>query len=316
MSSTRPPRPSPRKPFLGRGGYTLVELVVALLIAGIFSIAMFNFLRNQTRFMAVESAQEEVNQNLRGALEVIASELRALPPAALLEGTDNSIQFLMPRAWGVACSSVGNIIVRAVFPQLPAGMVTTGVQNANVTSLIADQQLQQGALITDPAPATRPAPDWETGNGGARSQVASIANYAATGGDCAANGATPGTTQGYQFNGVNLPAVVRGKPVILATVVEYDAAESEDDGFVWVRRGNGQPGAQQPLAGPIPDDASLQFVYYNTTTGGPMAAPGNDATLLDDVRRIKVLLTTRSRSEAYGGVQTRQDSVTVYLRNQ
>ena len=316
MSSTRPPRPSPRNAALGRGGYTLVELVVALLIAGIFSIAMFNFLRNQTRFMAVESAQEEVNQNLRGALEVMASELRALPPAAILRGDANRIQFLMPRAWGAACWSNASTIVDAVFPQLPAGMVTTGVQNANVTSILVDQQPLSGALITAPAPAARPAAVWASGNAAGRSQVASITAFGSTTGNCTANGATAGTTQGYRFTGVNMPAVVRGKPVLLATVVEYDAAESTADGLVWVRRGNGQAGSQQPLAGPIPDDASLQFVYYSTTTGAPVAAPGTNAALLAAVRRIKVVLTTRSRSEAYGGMQTRQDSVTVYLRNQ
>lgn len=316
MSSTRPLRPSPRNAALGRGGYTLVELVVALLIAGIFSIAMFNFLRNQTRFMAVESAQEEVNQNLRGALEVIASELRAVPPAAIVQGDANRIQFLMPRAWGAACWSNASTMVEAVFPQLPAGMVPLGVQNANVTAVLADSQALSGALITAPAPAARPAALWVSGNAAGRSQVASIATINAAAGNCADNGATAGTTQGYRFTGVNMPKVRRGKPVLLTSVVEYDAAQSTADGLIWVRRGNGTAGSQQPLAGPIPDNASLQFVYYNTTTGAPTAAPGNNAALLSAVRRIKVLLTTRSRSEAYGGVQTRQDSVTVYLRNQ
>ena len=62
------------------GGFTLVELLVALVISGVLMATVFQILTGQSRAVAVQGAREESQQNVRGALEIVASELRTAVP--------------------------------------------------------------------------------------------------------------------------------------------------------------------------------------------------------------------------------------------
>ena len=99
-------------------GFTLVEVMVALLIALILSGVVFQLIRGQSRFVTVQSAREEVQQNTRGALELMASELRSIEPGGLVETDSNSVTFLLPRAWGLYCGGTATQM-SAVFPVPP-----------------------------------------------------------------------------------------------------------------------------------------------------------------------------------------------------
>jgi prepilin-type N-terminal cleavage/methylation domain-containing protein len=290
-------------PHRNRQGFTLVELMISAVLAGIFAIIVFQLLRGQSRFVALEGAREEVQQNVRGALDVMSAELRAVPPAGLLEGTANRIQFLLPRAWGVSCGAGVAGSATVLFPSLPSTTVPTGA--------VSGSWGMMGNVGTVAAPVWQAS----TAIGGARSTVASLATAATTAAPCNTM-ASSGSVQGVTVTGAGLPIVPQGNPVFLFNVVQYDVGDADGSGLQWLQRGSGAAGSQQPLAGPLPAATSLRFVYYDTPNGAAVAAPATTAASLAAIDRVQVFLTTRSRTAASGSVQTQTDSVMVYLRNQ
>ena len=85
--------PDPRRP-LGRGGFTLIEILVALLISGLVVSSIFQVLQGNGRFVEMQSAREEVQQNARAALDLIAGDLRGVPPTAITVMQPGTIRFL------------------------------------------------------------------------------------------------------------------------------------------------------------------------------------------------------------------------------
>src|SRR5215213_8679610 len=108
MSSSSPAR--------GRAGFTLIEVLVALVLAVMLGGVIFQVVQGESRFAMVQSAREEVQQNSRGALEIVASELRAAQPAGLVSAYVNSITFLLPRVWGISCGDGDGANLSVVFP--------------------------------------------------------------------------------------------------------------------------------------------------------------------------------------------------------
>src|SRR5688572_28851170 len=60
-------------------GFTIIELLIALVISGILALSIFEVVSNESEFVSLQSQREEVQQNTRASLELIASELRTIP---------------------------------------------------------------------------------------------------------------------------------------------------------------------------------------------------------------------------------------------
>ena len=54
-------------------GFTVVELMVAIVLTGILATIMFQLMQGQGRFAGLQDARQEVQQNDRGALDLITS---------------------------------------------------------------------------------------------------------------------------------------------------------------------------------------------------------------------------------------------------
>jgi prepilin-type N-terminal cleavage/methylation domain-containing protein len=77
---------------LNRAGFSLIELLVALMISGLLATVMFQLMSGQGRFVEIQSAREEVQQNSRAALDLIGNDLRTLPGGeSLVRADDDSI---------------------------------------------------------------------------------------------------------------------------------------------------------------------------------------------------------------------------------
>lgn len=277
-----------RKPARARrdGGFTLVEILVSLVIVTIFATILFQLVRGQGTFVAVQGGRSEAQQNARGALEIIGADLRVASPQALVEGRDNSITLNVPRAWGVVCTATATQIV-AVFPVVPGTMITT--INAN-TGITADENPVENVA------AFR--------SSGTLSAVAAI--------DTAGSGCSAlGVVQVYRFTGSNFPAGRAGEAMFVHDRITYDVATGSDN-LPWIRRTHGTD--QQPLAGPLDNATDLRFKYLNMSST-VVGAPGTDAATLRQVGRIRVDVATRSRHRVNGMFQTERDSITISLRN-
>lgn len=277
-----------------RGGFTLVEVLVALLISTVLAAVIFQMMSGQSRIVAVQSAKEEAQQNVRGALEVISSELRGAVPAGILAAEAQSLTFMQPRMWGFVCGGAGNTVT-ALFPVTGAIVPTPG----EATGVVVNR----GTLAT---PDWAPAPPL-------RVQVTRIQDVGGpAAGDCAALSAS-GSLRAYEIDapGIGLLAVPQ-RTVMVYTMTRYNLAEI--GGAWWLQRSNGMDDGQyvlQPLAGPV-EPGKVGFTYFgndpNAALATPVGTPG-------DVRMVRVQVVTNSTQTLNGRTQRDSGAVTVMLRN-
>lgn len=277
-------------------GFTLIELLVALVISGILAGVIFQLLQGQSRFSAVQNTQMEVQQNSRGALELITSELRGVGPDGLREAGPDRIRFFAPRVWGVVCDELSILpgVVRVRFPGLAFpddfrwGDARWGIAVEYPTTF--SWRFVQGA--------SRPA--------------------APSGNSCGALGAAQvGDTLAFDLVGTALPplgAEGRGQAAYVYEDVLYDIAQRTVNGREenWIRR-NGEY-----LAGPIvdPDQGpGLAFRYYLNGSSVPSTSPTIASTDLGQVTRIMVVVGAEGRAASTSSSQISTDSTLVDLRN-
>ncbi|MBW3655471.1 MAG: prepilin-type N-terminal cleavage/methylation domain-containing protein [Gemmatimonadetes bacterium] len=275
-----------------RAGFTLVEVMVALVLGALLVGFVLQFVTGQTRIASRQTAREEVQQNARGALEVVASDLRGAIASGLILGEERQIRFMLPRRWGVVCSGNGSTQTTAVFPILPGDAIPVGTgtglivlsagSNTWVPAVptLATVTARAGASLTDPAGCGPLSPS--------------------------------GQVEAFTFTGANHPAVTRGDRIAVYQLVRYDVGVSQ--GRNWLRRSSGtgiDDGSMQPLAGPVD---SVAFAYLGGTPAVEMAPPGAGAATAG-VKMIRFGIKTSSRSSVNGAPVTESGSIAVQIRN-
>jgi len=286
-----------------RGGFTLVEVLVALVLAVLLGGVIFQVVQGESRFATVQSAREEVQQNSRGALEILASELRAAQGAGLVSADTNSISFLLPRVWGISCGGGTNTALPVIFP----------AAGGSVFDLNSASGLM-GNTGTKAAPVWGPSPN-PTASNRARDITLTALNPAlgVDGNACASIRSTADASnlmKAYTVGGTNIPIVPAGNTVYLYQLVTYTVDVSNGEYWIYRTLGSGSP---QPLAGPIDGANGLALAYY-TSAGAGIAAPIADLPTLTTVARIGVTVKTRSRTQGNANLtDTQVTSIT--LRN-
>ncbi|MBW3570281.1 MAG: prepilin-type N-terminal cleavage/methylation domain-containing protein [Gemmatimonadetes bacterium] len=281
-------------PSLGRRGFTLAELLISLVLGALIIGVVLQFVTGQTRLTAMQSGREEVQQNARGALEMVASDLRGAISAGVERGDADAIEVMLPRRWGLVCGQTGTTRTVVLFPTI-AGQPTPVGADAGLL-------LRAGAGAWQPALPTR-----------ATVLQATEVDPAVA----CANLNPSGNVVAFQLDGANHPGVAAGSTAALYQRVRYDVRTSR--GAQWIHRSNGMTtgGAwnMQPLAGPVDADAGgVSFTYFTGTPPVALAnAPGVNASTSN---LSQVRLRVRMKSRAGGTTpQVEFDSATVQLRN-
>jgi prepilin-type N-terminal cleavage/methylation domain-containing protein len=280
-----------------RGGFTLVEVLVALVLGTLLVGIVLQFVVGQSRFAATQAGREEVQQNLRGALEIVGSELRGTVASGITLADDQAIEFLSARRWGIVCGTAAGTQTTVIFPaNVPAPAPPTG----SAAVLMVFNETTSAWL---PAAGANPA------------TITAAQAVPATGAPCNGVG-TEGPVVAFQLTGANHPAGTAGFRVVVGERVRYDLGSV--GGSRWLRRSNGLVGTQftmQPLAGPVDVDA-VRFSYFAGAPGAapaPIGAPGFGAPGAQ-LRMVRFVVRTTSR-QATGLTHSKQDSVTVQIRN-
>lgn len=165
-AANRPPRPA--------GGFTLVELLAGLALAGIVAAAVVGVLLGQHDFYAGSAARTHARQGMRAAADVISSELRMASPHDLLSAGPDSVSVradvLRAVVCGPASAPAGALAVYAfdtvTNPNLPAGFRgyafsdprTDAWRHADGARLDVSPGAGRSACVASGAPAG--AADW------------------------------------------------------------------------------------------------------------------------------------------------------------
>lgn len=271
--------------------------MAALVISGIVVGALFQLLAGQGRFVEMQSAREEVQQNTRAALELIGSELRTVASgAALVRATSDSITFRSPRLWGVVCAVTGPTTLDIAVPAIAAMSYSVNNGTGVVVNL-----------------GTAAAPLWSTAVGvtGIGSAAGSCNGVALAGGVERRSVTVAATPE----NGGTTPVI--GNNLYLYDQVTYRTGTSSSVPGVWIQRRLGDAsGGNQPMAGPVEGGgAGLSFAYFSDASAGPLPTPIADPTAREGVSRVMVVVQAISRNSIGNSQQSKADTVVISLRN-
>jgi prepilin-type N-terminal cleavage/methylation domain-containing protein len=234
-----------------RRGVTLIELLIAMIVASILGGALLTLMMAMNRFEEREEGLRGARRAGRSALNSLASDLRMVDPEWGIEAaTATSITLRIPYAMGLTCASTATLQTIMLMPVDSVALVQAGlsgyasrgsggVMTANTTTL--------ALTFSGSVPAACTTAGMQT-----------IA---------AGNGETNAITRPITLGGSGMTVVSAGTPVLLYRRVRYYFGASAQSGIAgrnalwrdWLDDGAGAT----ELAGPF--DATAAFRFYNTS---------------------------------------------------
>ena len=295
---------------MSRRGFTMVELLVALVLLGLVSAALYRVLVNNQRLYFAQTQRIDLSQNIRAATNILPAEFRELDAfdGDILAMSATSIQIRAMRWLSFVC----------VTPGLPLAFTMTvrggqtgqpmyyGARNINATD---------GLLIyLDGDPTTRTDDYWVPAT------ITAIGVGGVGGATCPAAGAVTAAQQPatqITFNGTFVAgtnvanAIPVGAPVRGYETVTYQLYKPATD-TLWYIGFQPQGGTMQPLIGPILANG-LTFTYYNAT--GAVTAVRTQVARIDITVRARTTSAVRKGGMQAAAVIVDSVSTSVALRN-
>ena len=286
---------------LRRRGFTLVELMIAIVLLGIVSTALYKVLLNNQRTFAAQTQRIDLQQNIRAAATILPAEFRELDAA------DGDITAMS--ATSITIRAMRQLAIICTAPVLPAGATMTfTVRQAPFYGNIQNFSANDSILIYyEGNPGTRADDRWILGKVTINPTNLNCPDAAPKPGFLVT--ATP-TWPAAPFNVAG--AITAGAPVRGFSTVTYSLWQSPSDNQYYLAQT--AAGSTQPLVGPLNGAAGLSFVYYDST--------GTTVTALPTiVRMIEIRVRGRTaqviRQATDPALAYKQDSVIsrVALRN-
>ena len=281
----------------GRRGFSLVELIVAVLVASVIGTALVVTLRNQERFYSSATEIVGLRSQLRDAGDVLVSDIRGAAVAryGLQLMTDTAAEFFATLGSSIICVSPGG---RTLF--LPPATLSSGTV---LTSLLASPDTGDLALIYSMPGGNPDSARW------VESRISSFASRSLATSCPASSGFTSSMDAAAGRTGFALTLPVapsagirKGAPVRFLRRGRYSLYRSSDgDWYLGYRRcnaiGRSVCTTVQPVSGPY-----LSYSRNGAGTGGLAFRyfDGNGVELLDaslspTIARIDVVLRGETR---------------------
>ena len=294
-------------PLLARRGYTLIELLIALVLLGMVSGAIYKVLVNNQRLYLAQTQQIDLQQNMRAAAAILPAEFRELDAAdgdiRAMSATSITIRAMRLLGWACLTPPLGGGI-----GQLTLTVRKTPMYGTRQTFSINDSLL----VYWEGNPTTRADDIWLP------AQIKTV-----TPGAVCTQDTLGAINQGYtltmQPQWINNPglnvngAITRGAPVRGFDVVKYSVFQSPTDNNYYLGQQNmTQGGAMQPVIGPLTGANGMTLSYYDSI--GTVTADSSK------VAQIQIILRARTASpirNASGVQAPKVDSMVtrVALRN-
>ena len=282
-------------PVLERRGFTLVEMMVALLLLGIISVGIYGVLVKNQQLYVTQSQKIDVQQNLRAGSAILPAELREIDAADgdLVAMGPDSVTLRAFRVFSVACTApvLGGALTNLALNVRQA--LTFGVRNfQNGDSILVyyegdatkrgDDTWAQGVITSAPVASTCPT-DLK-------------ASYTMT------VALAPGSWSN------TAGSMSSGAPVRAFETITYRNSQASDGNYYLSYRNSS---GLTPLVGPL-SSTGLAFAYYDST--------GSVTSTSANVKRIRIALTYKSGQQvrqANGSIDNirQSDTIQVTLRN-
>lgn len=251
-------------------GFTLVELLIALVLMSIVTAAIYQVLVTNQRTYRAQIQRVELNDNLRAAVAILPSELRELNTADPLGSdiivmSDSAIKYKAMRGIYIMCAAPD--LLNLVIYLSPVQVWGLRPINANRDSVL---------IFDDFSPSSSQDDRWIHAN---------VAG-STTGTNCP--GATPSIDVVISGASATLDSVVAGNPVRSFEVVEM-LRYPDGSGNHWIgMRQYGKddvPGTVQPMVGPLAT-GGLKFTFFD--------ANGNATDNVTAVARVGIEVVGRT----------------------
>lgn len=102
-------------------GFTLVEMLVALVVAGVLAGGVMSLLLRQNSFYGQNDDAIYAEQTVRGTAELVASELRMASPSDILYAGSDSIAVRFDAMRAVVCGNNGSTVYAYAY-DIPSGV--------------------------------------------------------------------------------------------------------------------------------------------------------------------------------------------------
>lgn len=287
-------------PLSRRRGFTLVELLIALTVAGIAAAAIYQAILGTQRITRAQFQRMDVQQSTRAAAFYLSGAMREL------SASDGDLKILQPTMMQYRAMRWSGVLCSPVVGPVGGNVATVLRDNMLFGTRGPDAVLDSLLLFRDDSVTTRGDDEWLIGD------VRGV-----TGGAVCADG-SPGTTLQFRIasgsggNDSALVGVTVGSPIRGYQLEEVQLYAV--DGANWLGQRSMDRGGSwtpwRPLVGPL-TAAGLAFTYLDST--------GTVTATLTDV--ATVALTIRGRSAELARVGSGMDYVrdslftSVALRN-
>lgn len=92
---------------MNRRGFTLVELLVGTMVMAVLGVALVRMLISDSRFVSRHDTMMSARQTARGAMNLLAPELRMVADGGVVTASPTSFTAHIPYAFGLTCEEIG-----------------------------------------------------------------------------------------------------------------------------------------------------------------------------------------------------------------
>jgi prepilin-type N-terminal cleavage/methylation domain-containing protein len=101
---------------MSRRGFTLTELLVGMVVMAVLGSALARLLISNSRFVSRQDAMADARATARAALHTMLSELHMVAENGLNAASKDSVEVIVPYAFGVACRTTSGTMIASLMP--------------------------------------------------------------------------------------------------------------------------------------------------------------------------------------------------------